>query len=48
MRKGAPDVRKTTGASLRKEDTPMRFLRDIAVAVLAELIAAVVLRFFNG
>lgn len=36
------------GRALRKEDTPMRFLRDVAVAVLASLIAALVLRLING
>ena len=32
------------GHVLRKEDMPMRFLRDVAVAVLAGLILAMVLR----
>ena len=36
------------GRALRKEDTPMRFLRVVAVAVLASLIAAMVLRLLNG
>lgn len=36
------------GRALRKEDTPMRFLRDVAAAVLASLIAALVLRLING
>ena len=38
----------SNGRALRKEDTPMRFLRDVAVAVLASLIAALVLRLLNG
>ncbi len=36
------------GTPSEKEDTPMRFLRDVAVAVLAALIAAMVLRLING
>ncbi len=36
------------GTFSEKEDMPMRFLRDVAAAVLAALIAAMVLRFING
>lgn len=39
----------SNGHALRKEDMPMRhFLRDIAAAVIAAVIAAMLLRLMDG